>query len=108
MLKVSCFNSNELYLSSFLKKRLSSESVQSPILVEPVQSTSSSVTLEWSYNEDDPAHTAFITGYLVTGQEAGTDTLPGHVASKCGGKLQLLIIIHLDLFLFPKRKPVND
>ncbi|KAJ4941988.1 hypothetical protein JOQ06_011859 [Pogonophryne albipinna] len=44
-------------------------------------STSSSVTLEWSYNEDDPAHTAFITGYLVTGQEAGTDTPPGHVAN---------------------------
>ncbi|KAK5870919.1 hypothetical protein PBY51_003827 [Eleginops maclovinus] len=55
------------------------KSVQSPILVEPVQSTSSSVTLEWSYNEDDPAHTAFITGYLVTGQEAGTDALPAHV-----------------------------
>ncbi|XP_063753933.1 leukemia inhibitory factor receptor isoform X2 [Eleginops maclovinus] len=62
-----------------IPQRDNDESVQSPILVEPVQSTSSSVTLEWSYNEDDPAHTAFITGYLVTGQEAGTDALPAHV-----------------------------
>ncbi|KAI4820266.1 hypothetical protein KUCAC02_028250 [Chaenocephalus aceratus] len=52
-----------------------------PCNVQWLNSTSSSVTLEWSYNEDDPAHTAFITGYLVTGQEAGTDTLPGHVAN---------------------------
>ncbi|XP_029295925.1 leukemia inhibitory factor receptor [Cottoperca gobio] len=57
------------------------KSVQPPILVEPVQSSSSSVTLEWSYNEDDPAHTAFITGYLVTGQEVGSGTLPGHAAN---------------------------
>ncbi|KAM4576175.1 leukemia inhibitory factor receptor isoform 2-T2 [Odontesthes bonariensis] len=52
-------------------------SVQSPSLVEPVQSTSSSVALEWHYNEDDPAHPAFITGYLVTVQEVGSDILPG-------------------------------
>ncbi|XP_041793411.1 leukemia inhibitory factor receptor [Chelmon rostratus] len=52
--------------------------VQSPTLVEPVQSTSSSVTMEWRYSEDDPAHSAFVTGYLVTVQEVGTDTLPGH------------------------------
>ncbi|KAI9536996.1 hypothetical protein NQZ68_029124 [Dissostichus eleginoides] len=52
-----------------------------PCNVQWLNSTSSSVTLEWSYNEDDPAHTAFITGYLVTGQEAGTDTPPGHVAN---------------------------
>uniref|UniRef100_A0A3Q1EKW3 Leukemia inhibitory factor receptor-like n=1 Tax=Acanthochromis polyacanthus TaxID=80966 RepID=A0A3Q1EKW3_9TELE len=43
--------------------------VQAPRLVEPVQSTSSSVTLEWRYNENDPTHPAFITGYLVTVQE---------------------------------------
>ncbi|XP_042276180.1 oncostatin-M-specific receptor subunit beta [Thunnus maccoyii] len=55
------------------------ESVQSPSLVEPVQSTSSSVTLEWRYNEDDPAHPAFITGYLVTVQEVGSDRPPRHL-----------------------------
>ncbi|XP_054467793.1 leukemia inhibitory factor receptor [Anoplopoma fimbria] len=49
------------------------QSVKSPSLVEPVQSTSSSVTLKWSYNEDDPAHPAFITGYQVTAQEVGSD-----------------------------------
>uniref|UniRef100_A0A3Q0SNH8 Fibronectin type-III domain-containing protein n=1 Tax=Amphilophus citrinellus TaxID=61819 RepID=A0A3Q0SNH8_AMPCI len=50
--------------------------VQSPSLVEPVQSTSSSVTLEWHYNEEDPTQPAFITGYLVTVQEAGSVSLP--------------------------------
>ncbi|XP_040050982.2 leukemia inhibitory factor receptor isoform X1 [Gasterosteus aculeatus] len=45
--------------------------VKSPGLIEPIQSTSSSVTLEWSYNEDDPSHLGFITGYLVTAQEVG-------------------------------------
>uniref|UniRef100_A0A3P8TEF7 Fibronectin type-III domain-containing protein n=1 Tax=Amphiprion percula TaxID=161767 RepID=A0A3P8TEF7_AMPPE len=43
------------------------KSVQAPRLVEPVQSTSSSMTLEWRYNENDQP--AFITGYLVTVQE---------------------------------------
>ncbi|XP_044051060.1 oncostatin-M-specific receptor subunit beta isoform X2 [Siniperca chuatsi] len=57
------------------------KSVKSPSLVEPVQKTSSSVTLEWRYDEDDPAHPAFITGYLVTVQEVGSDTLPGHAAN---------------------------
>uniref|UniRef100_A0A3Q2X1Q5 Leukemia inhibitory factor receptor-like n=1 Tax=Haplochromis burtoni TaxID=8153 RepID=A0A3Q2X1Q5_HAPBU len=51
-------------------------SVQRPSLVEPVQSTSSSVTLEWHYNEDDPAQPAFIMGYLVTVQEIGSVLLP--------------------------------
>uniref|UniRef100_A0A3P9BW38 Leukemia inhibitory factor receptor n=1 Tax=Maylandia zebra TaxID=106582 RepID=A0A3P9BW38_9CICH len=51
-------------------------SVQRPSLVEPVQSTSSSVTLEWHYNEDDPAQPAFIMGYLVTVQEVGSVLLP--------------------------------
>ncbi|XP_034728872.1 leukemia inhibitory factor receptor isoform X1 [Etheostoma cragini] len=55
--------------------------VQSPSLVEPFQSTVSSVTLEWSYDEDDPAHSAFITGYLVTAQAVGSGTLPGHPAN---------------------------
>ncbi|XP_069563953.1 leukemia inhibitory factor receptor [Brachyistius frenatus] len=57
------------------------KSVQSPILVEPVHSTSSSVTLVWHYNEDDPAQPAFITGYLVTVQEGGPDMLPGRAAN---------------------------
>ncbi|XP_078107293.1 leukemia inhibitory factor receptor isoform X1 [Sander vitreus] len=57
------------------------KSVQSPSLVEPFQSTSSSVTLEWSYDEDDPAHSAFITGYLVTTQTVGSGTLLGHAAN---------------------------
>ncbi|XP_008283146.1 leukemia inhibitory factor receptor isoform X2 [Stegastes partitus] len=52
------------------------KSVQTPHAVEHVRSTSSSVTLEWLYNEDDPAQPAFITGYLVTVQEAGSDTMP--------------------------------
>ncbi|XP_034547122.1 leukemia inhibitory factor receptor isoform X2 [Notolabrus celidotus] len=56
------------------------KSVPSPSLVKPVQSTSSSVTLEWRYNEDDAAHPAFITGYLVTVEEVGSDTLSGHAA----------------------------
>uniref|UniRef100_A0A4W6BVD3 Fibronectin type-III domain-containing protein n=1 Tax=Lates calcarifer TaxID=8187 RepID=A0A4W6BVD3_LATCA len=49
-------------------------SVQSPSLVEPVQITSSTVTLEWHYNEADPSHPAFITGYLVIVQEFGGHT----------------------------------
>ncbi|KAM3867636.1 leukemia inhibitory factor receptor [Diretmus argenteus] len=43
--------------------------VQTPSLVEPVRRTSSSVTLEWHYNEDDQAHPGFITGYLVAVQK---------------------------------------
>uniref|UniRef100_A0A672ZJU3 Oncostatin-M-specific receptor subunit beta-like n=1 Tax=Sphaeramia orbicularis TaxID=375764 RepID=A0A672ZJU3_9TELE len=49
------------------------QSIASPSLVEPVQTTSSSVTLQWLYAEDDPAHPAFITGYSVTVQESGYD-----------------------------------
>ncbi|XP_035514491.1 oncostatin-M-specific receptor subunit beta [Morone saxatilis] len=56
-------------------------SLQSPNLVEPVQSTSSSVTLEWHYSEDDPAHPAFITGYLVMVQKVGSDMPQGHAAN---------------------------
>ncbi|KAM6930889.1 leukemia inhibitory factor receptor [Xenentodon cancila] len=55
-------------------------SVQAPSLVEPVQSSSSSVTLEWCYNEDDPGQPAFITGYLVTVQEVGSHIWPNHAA----------------------------
>lgn len=84
--------------SSFLKTTsFSSESVQCPSLVEPVQITSSSVTLEWHYNEEDPAHPAFITGYLVMVHEVGSDKLPGRAAGGCRGKIPVLII--LDLFL---------
>lgn len=64
--------------------------MRSPSLVEPA-SASSSVTLEWRYNEDDQAHPAFITGYLVTGQEVAYDTLPGH-ASMCRVKLAMFFI----------------
>ncbi|XP_040010243.1 leukemia inhibitory factor receptor isoform X2 [Xiphias gladius] len=46
--------------------------VKPPVLVEPVERTPSSVKLEWRYNEDDPAHLAFITGYVVTVQEGHT------------------------------------
>uniref|UniRef100_A0A672GK54 Fibronectin type-III domain-containing protein n=1 Tax=Salarias fasciatus TaxID=181472 RepID=A0A672GK54_SALFA len=51
---------------------------QIPRLVQPVQKTYSSVTLEWLFDEDDPAERAFITGYLVTWisvQDAGLDVL---------------------------------
>ncbi|KAG8011834.1 Oncostatin-M-specific receptor subunit beta [Nibea albiflora] len=57
------------------------KSVLSPSLVEPVQCTSSSVTLEWHYNEDDPAHPAFITGYLVIVQEEESDMLPNQTTN---------------------------
>lgn len=38
------------------------------------------MTLEWRYDVDDPAHPAFITGYLVTVQEVASDAQLGHVA----------------------------
>lgn len=57
------------------------KSVESPTLVEPVQYTSSSVTLVWLYNEEDRAHPAFITGYLVMVHQVGSDKLPGHAAN---------------------------
>ncbi|XP_047447462.1 oncostatin-M-specific receptor subunit beta isoform X2 [Mugil cephalus] len=53
-------------------------SIQSLKLVQPVQSTSSSVTLEWLYDEDDQP--AFITGYLVTVQEVASNIVPGQAA----------------------------
>ncbi|CAJ1069255.1 leukemia inhibitory factor receptor isoform X1 [Xyrichtys novacula] len=56
------------------------KSVPSPTLMEPVQSTSSSVTLEWSYREDDTAYPAFISGYLVTVQEVRSDRQSGYNA----------------------------
>ncbi|XP_029018223.1 oncostatin-M-specific receptor subunit beta isoform X2 [Betta splendens] len=58
-------------------QELSDESLQAPRVVQPIQRTSSSVTLTWSYDEDDPEHPAFITGYLVRVE----DTLPGHSAN---------------------------
>lgn len=45
-------------------------------------SESSSVTLEWYYNEEDEAHPAFITGYLVTAQEVLQDALAGRAKAK--------------------------
>ncbi|KAF7200667.1 leukemia inhibitory factor receptor [Nothobranchius furzeri] len=55
--------------------------VQSPSLIKPVYITSSSVTLEWRYDEDDPVQPAFITGYLVTLQETGSDAQTGQAAN---------------------------
>ncbi|XP_046871634.1 leukemia inhibitory factor receptor [Hypomesus transpacificus] len=42
-----------------------------PTLIEPVHFASSSVTLEWRYYDDDPAHPGFIIGYQVTVMRAG-------------------------------------
>ncbi|XP_023814694.1 leukemia inhibitory factor receptor isoform X2 [Oryzias latipes] len=50
--------------------------VGSPSLVQPVQTTSSSATLEWLFNEHDPAHPAFIIGYLITVQGGRSDKAP--------------------------------
>lgn len=58
-----------------------SESVEAPNL-DTFTSESSSVTLEWHYNEDDEAHPAFITGYLVTAQEVQQDALAGWANAK--------------------------
>ncbi|PWA15728.1 hypothetical protein CCH79_00009066, partial [Gambusia affinis] len=55
-------------------------SVQPPRIIEPVKRTYASVTLEWHYDEEDPAQPAFITGYLVTVQEVQTDARLGHAA----------------------------
>lgn len=58
-----------------------SESVEAPSL-DRCTSESSSVTLEWHYNEDDEDLPAFITGYLVTAQEVQPDTLAGGPKAK--------------------------
>ncbi|RVE67939.1 hypothetical protein OJAV_G00086790 [Oryzias javanicus] len=47
--------------------------VQPPSLIQPVWTTSSSVTLEWLFSEEDPAHPAFIVGYRVTVQRGGSE-----------------------------------
>lgn len=65
-----------------------SEYVQFPSLVEPVQSAAASVTLQWRYDEDDPALPAFVIGYLVTVRELGSVSLPGQVV----GREDMLII----------------
>lgn len=49
----------------FISNWFSPETVQPPSLLEPLIA-SSSVTLEWWYNEDDRSHPAFITGYFAT------------------------------------------
>ncbi|XP_024908948.1 oncostatin-M-specific receptor subunit beta isoform X2 [Cynoglossus semilaevis] len=51
--------------------------VPRPRLVEPIQKTSSSVTLHWHYNEDDDSNPAFIIGYLVKVEDMGPNTQPG-------------------------------
>lgn len=60
----------------FPPQNSNSEFVAAPSLVN-FTSESSSVTLEWRYDQDDLDHPAFITGYLVTVQEARQDTLAG-------------------------------
>uniref|UniRef100_A0A8C7ZYH8 Fibronectin type-III domain-containing protein n=1 Tax=Oryzias sinensis TaxID=183150 RepID=A0A8C7ZYH8_9TELE len=50
-------------------------------LVQPVQTTSSSATLEWLFNEHDPAHPAFIIGYLITVQGGRSDKAPDQATS---------------------------
>lgn len=65
----------------FFPKISLSESVAAPNLVKFTRE-SSSVTLEWRYNEDDEVHPAFITGYLVTVQEVQQDALAGCAKEK--------------------------
>lgn len=64
-----------------LPQNSDSESVAAPSLVNFI-SESSSVTLEWRYDEDDQDHPAFITGYLVTVHEEQQDTLAGGASAK--------------------------
>lgn len=66
---------------------ISAASAQPPRIIEPVKRTYASVTLEWHYDEEDPAQPAFITGYLVTVQKVQTDARLGHAASEFIGKL---------------------
>ncbi|XP_036382780.1 leukemia inhibitory factor receptor [Megalops cyprinoides] len=55
---------------------------KSPQLLGSSTTTPSSVTLEWSFDEEDPMHTGFITGYLVTVQEkTPSSTSNGHMQS---------------------------
>ncbi|XP_075994706.1 leukemia inhibitory factor receptor isoform X2 [Genypterus blacodes] len=53
---------------------------QLPVVQEPVHSTSSSVTLVWSYDEEDLTRLGFITGFLVTVQEA-SERSQGHMTN---------------------------
>lgn len=65
----------------FLPKISYSESVEAPSLVD-CTSESSSVTLEWRYDEDNRDHPAFITGYLVTVCKVQQDTPAGGTSAK--------------------------
>lgn len=52
------------------------EPTQRPTLDSSPNITWSSVELKWSFNEKDPSHAGFITGYVITIQdysEAGSD-----------------------------------
>uniref|UniRef100_A0A3P8XX68 Fibronectin type-III domain-containing protein n=1 Tax=Esox lucius TaxID=8010 RepID=A0A3P8XX68_ESOLU len=40
--------------------------VSLPYLIEPIIMSSTSVTLDWDYDENNPSNPGFITGYLVT------------------------------------------
>ncbi|XDV21454.1 hypothetical protein PO909_026548 [Leuciscus waleckii] len=55
------------------------EPMKYPTLDTNPNITWSSVNLKWSFNEEDPSHTGFITGYEITVQEdseAGSDLSP--------------------------------
>ncbi|CAL8345619.1 unnamed protein product [Lota lota] len=54
--------------------------VERPRLVRPVTRTSSSVTLEWYYNEEDPTHPGSIIGYWVTVKEVADLGSPGQTS----------------------------
>uniref|UniRef100_A0A3Q2QCQ8 Leukemia inhibitory factor receptor-like n=1 Tax=Fundulus heteroclitus TaxID=8078 RepID=A0A3Q2QCQ8_FUNHE len=65
LLEIQTGYTQELSESFYLKKK---------------KNTHASVTLEWHYDEDDPAQPAFITGYLVTVQEVASDKLAFNVS----------------------------
>ncbi|KAG9354950.1 hypothetical protein JZ751_001663, partial [Albula glossodonta] len=56
---------------------------KSPQLLDTLRTTPSSVILEWTFNEEDPTHTGFITGYLVNVQKKaqGSDPHSYHTSS---------------------------
>ncbi|XP_054895473.1 leukemia inhibitory factor receptor isoform X2 [Poeciliopsis prolifica] len=55
-------------------------SVHPPRTIVPIKRTYASVTLEWHFDEEDPAQPAFITGYLIAVQEVKTHAHLGHAA----------------------------
>jgi len=63
----------------------SQEPMEYPTLDTNLNITWSSVNLKWSFNEEDPSHAGFITGYEITVQkdsEAGSDLSKCYVSLK--------------------------